>query len=60
MLQKTVRAWILSSEQLRYYSGTELLNSISCDPSLKINLWGNLREMNTFPYVDKWPAHPLM
>lgn len=60
MLQKTIRAWILSFEQLGCYSDTELLNSISWDLNLKTNLWGNLREMNTFPYIDKWPVHPLM
>lgn len=59
MLQKIPRAYILSFEQL-CYSGTELLNSISCDLSLKTNLWGNLKDMNTFPYIDKRPDHPLM
>lgn len=60
MLQKTITAWILSLEELGYHGDTELLNSISCGLRLKINWWGNLREMNSFPYIDKEPVCPLM
>lgn len=60
MLQRTIRAWVVSLEELGNYGDKELLNSISCGLRLKINLWGNLREMNTFPYIDKWPVVALM
>lgn len=60
MLQKAIRAWVLSLEELGYYGDTELSYSISCGLRIKVNLWGNLKKMNIFPYIDKWPVRPLM